>query len=576
MKDNAPFSLPPLPPLRARPGAPGRDGAAVPALGAPRRRAFQRPGLLATGCLALSLGLLHYLLNSPAADLPTTQTLSALAWPAPALGVALLWHRPPREWPWFLLAIAAALYQVGQLDWLPWEVDLLFALLGVLEVGLGAWVARRWVNAAATLDGTRQWLRFVLLLPGALAAGHSLLMGGALAWALDADWPAQSGRIYAAQALAFLTVLPALLAAPAPVRMPRRSPWAVALAVPVVLLLALLPGMPDEAIRALLALTLAAAALRLTPLAVARLNALIVVALVGMTRLALGPYVSTSAVDVWALQLDLVGLGLLSQGLAIALQERRRMAQQMEQTRRIEALGFLAGGIAHDFNNLLGTIGACAEVATDQWPGEAPQPLRLLDTEVQRGREMTQQLLLAARQGDPQRGAVPLAPLLAEVVAAAQALCPAQVRIELATLPGAEVCARANAGQLRRALHNLVRNAAQAARGRVQVRAGQAIGAAAGAELLDASIGELRPGAPCVWIEIADDGPGIEERHWPHLFDPFYSTRQGQGGTGLGLAIVAGIACSHEGRVGMQTRPGQGTRFWLALPLASQQETLSR
>jgi hypothetical protein len=51
------------------------------------------------GWLALSLGLLYLLLNTPPADLPTSHALSALAWPAPAVGIALLWRRSRREWP---------------------------------------------------------------------------------------------------------------------------------------------------------------------------------------------------------------------------------------------------------------------------------------------------------------------------------------------------------------------------------------------------------------------------------------------------------------------------------------------
>ncbi|RYF83183.1 MAG: histidine kinase [Comamonadaceae bacterium] len=522
-------------------------------------------GLLTTAWLAAALGLLHYLLHTPAADIPTTTTLSALAWPAPAIGIALLWRRPLREWPYFLLAIGAALFMVGQLDWLPWSIDLLFAMLGLLAVGVGAWVAHHWVGSAAVPYSTRSLLRFVLLLPGALAALNALLTGGVLWWAVGADWLAQAGRIYAAQALAFMTVLPALLSATGRAPTPSRNTLVIGVAASASLVLALLPGMPEEAIRALLALTLAGAALRQTPVAVARLTAAIAVTLVAMTLMGLGPYVERNGVDVWGLQLDLIGLSLLSLGLAVALQERRRLAQQLEQTRRIEALGFLASGIAHDFNNLLGTIGACAEIAADQWQGEAPQPLKLVDTEVQRGREMTQQLLLAARQGDPQRSAVPVAALLAEVVTAAQALCPAHVRIELLQAPPAEVCMRANASQLRRAIHNLVRNATQAARSQVHLRAGVAMLPGREPMAFDAGVGELRHG-PHVWIEISDDGPGIDAAHWAHLFDPFYSTRRGAGGTGLGLAIVAGVACGHDGSVGMQTHPGQGTCFRLSIP----------
>jgi signal transduction histidine kinase len=531
---------------------------------------FNRKELVTTGWLALSLGLLYLLLNTPPADLPTSHALSALAWPAPAVGIALLWRRSRREWPLFLAAVSVALFLVGQIDWLPWHVDLVFAALGMLEVLLGAWVARRWVGDAAVLDSTRSLLRFVLLLPGAVAMLFALLTGAALWWAMDAPWLLEAGRVYAAQALAFLTVLPAFLSPAVPTWSVVRRDYRVGLiwlAALGCLALSLLPQLPPEAARAVLALILAMAGLQQTPVGVAWLNVLIGTGLVAMTVAGLGPYVQRGDVHhVWPLQLDLAGLSLLSLGLAVALAERRRLALQFEQTRRMEALGFLAGGIAHDFNNVLGTVGACHEMLADQLP-DAPQPLRLLESEVRRGRDLTQQLLLAVRQGDGQRSSVPIEPLLLSVQRSVRALCPPHIHIDCtdALPPGLNACA--NGPQLLRAVHNLVRNAVQAAR--AEVRLGAGIGAAGTPDpsSFQAWIGRAPEGAH-VRIEVCDDGPGVAPEHWPRLFEPFYSTRRDAGGTGLGLAIVAGVACSHEGAVGLSCQAGRGSRFVLLLPLA--------
>jgi signal transduction histidine kinase len=72
-------------------------------------------------------------------------------------------------------------------------------------------------------------------------------------------------------------------------------------------------------------------------------------------------------------------------------------------------------------------------------------------------------------------------------------------------------------------------------------------------------------------IEISDNGPGVEERDLPHIFDRFYRTsaaRQNQrNGSGLGLAIVKSITEAHGGRIEVYSRLGQGTTFrlWLRL-----------
>lgn len=73
------------------------------------------------------------------------------------------------------------------------------------------------------------------------------------------------------------------------------------------------------------------------------------------------------------------------------------------------------------------------------------------------------------------------------------------------------------------------------------------------------------------WVELSvtDDGPGIESRHLPRLFERFYRVDAGrsrdQGGTGLGLAIVKHLAESMGGSVGVTSEPGRGSRFTVRL-----------
>jgi signal transduction histidine kinase len=67
---------------------------------------------------------------------------------------------------------------------------------------------------------------------------------------------------------------------------------------------------------------------------------------------------------------------------------------------------------------------------------------------------------------------------------------------------------------------------------------------------------------------VRDTGPGIPAEALPHVFDRFWQARQqGSHGIGLGLAIAKGIVEAHGGRVGVDSEPGDGSRFWFALPL---------
>jgi len=72
-----------------------------------------------------------------------------------------------------------------------------------------------------------------------------------------------------------------------------------------------------------------------------------------------------------------------------------------------------------------------------------------------------------------------------------------------------------------------------------------------------------------VFIEVSDQGIGIPEQDQKHLFEPFFraSNTKGFKGNGLGLAIVKESVEAHGGSITCQSRPGEGTRFTVSLPL---------
>jgi signal transduction histidine kinase len=75
-------------------------------------------------------------------------------------------------------------------------------------------------------------------------------------------------------------------------------------------------------------------------------------------------------------------------------------------------------------------------------------------------------------------------------------------------------------------------------------------------------------------IEVSDAGAGIEPGALPHIFERFYqadASRRGgeKHGAGLGLAIVAEIVRAHGGKISVQSSPGQGSVFFVSLPLVS-------
>ncbi len=144
---------------------------------------------------------------------------------------------------------------------------------------------------------------------------------------------------------------------------------------------------------------------------------------------------------------------------------------------------------------------------------------------------------------------------LAGVVEAAVGMCARsaaerEIALEVTQAPG--VMARVNASLLEQALVNVIDNAIKYS------PPGSTVSISTeenGAELL---------------LRVSDRGIGIPEKDLPHIFERFYRVDKGRsrkaGGTGLGLSITRHIMQVHRGRVLVESRPGEGSCFSLALP----------
>jgi two-component system NtrC family sensor kinase len=82
----------------------------------------------------------------------------------------------------------------------------------------------------------------------------------------------------------------------------------------------------------------------------------------------------------------------------------------------------------------------------------------------------------------------------------------------------------------------------------------------------------VMPESGRVCVEISDTGSGIPEDVLPHIFEPFYTTKEQGKGTGLGLSMVYGIVESHGGSIRAESKPGEGTAFYIELPVAEGQK----
>jgi two-component system sensor histidine kinase PilS (NtrC family) len=239
-------------------------------------------------------------------------------------------------------------------------------------------------------------------------------------------------------------------------------------------------------------------------------------------------------------------------GLVILFQDLTGLRQMEEAVRRADRLavvGGLAAGLAHEIRNPLASMCGSIEVLGAA-PGLAEQERRLMQvvrSEAGRLEALVREFLSFARPLSPAIEPLDGARAVAETVELFRAEV-AERGIDLVARPAAPVWVRADPGQLRQVLWNLLGNAADATPpgGRVEVRI-----AAAGGQAV---------------LEVADTGHGIADDDLQRIFDPFFTTKER--GTGLGLAIVHRIVEAHGGNLSVSSEVGRGTTFRVALPLA--------
>jgi signal transduction histidine kinase/CheY-like chemotaxis protein len=251
-----------------------------------------------------------------------------------------------------------------------------------------------------------------------------------------------------------------------------------------------------------------------------------------------------------------------------AEQARRDLEEKMQQAQRLESLGVMAGGITHDFNNLLTPILGDASLALLDLPSDSPARIRIekIQKAAHRAAALTNQMLAYSGQGPVLIEPIDLSQLVEEMRQLLEGAVSGRAVLvsDLADdLPAVE----ADATQLSQVVMNLITNASEAVEegaGRIVLRTG-----IVEAEKVDRpslyGIDELKPGT-YVFVEVIDDGSGMDDKTKARIFDPFFTTKFT--GRGLGLAAALGIVRSHDGAIEIDSAVGRGTRFRVLIPSA--------
>lgn len=264
--------------------------------------------------------------------------------------------------------------------------------------------------------------------------------------------------------------------------------------------------------------------------------------------------------------------------LETALQQLQQAQDQLVQESKLSSLGALVAGIAHELNTPIGTARMASTTLAElslnfgqklasptgirkselnDYLGQVGESVELIERNIVRAANLIQSFKqVAVDRTSSQRRRFNLQQVADEVVLTLQPMLkPTPYQLETRIDPAIHI--DGYPGPLGQVLVNLIENALKhGLEGRPH--------------------GHIRIAAQmqgkAVLLTVSDDGCGILAEHLPRVFDPFFTTRLGQGGSGLGLNIVFNIVNGLlGGNISADSPPGEGARFSLTLPLQAPQ-----
>ena len=241
----------------------------------------------------------------------------------------------------------------------------------------------------------------------------------------------------------------------------------------------------------------------------------------------------------------------------------KNLREQLQQARKMEAIGLLAGGVAHDFNNMLTPIMGYTQIMLRDFDQHDRhyKYLQEISKAATHSADLIRQLLDFSRKQTIKLEDVDLNESIAKMEKLLRKLLRENIVLQIE--PWQEPCIiLVDRGQIEQILMNLIVNARDAMPdgGTLTIEIKQME--------LDESfcvshVGAI-PGRYGV-LAVSDSGIGMDLETQQRIFEPFFSTK-GQKGTGLGLATVYGIVKQLSGSIWLESEPGKGSTFEVYLP----------
>jgi PAS domain S-box-containing protein len=247
-----------------------------------------------------------------------------------------------------------------------------------------------------------------------------------------------------------------------------------------------------------------------------------------------------------------------------SLEEARKALQQSQ---KLEALGKLTAGIAHDFNNVLQTLTTGLQLALlIGKESKAKASLEACQRAVQRGVDLTRQLLVFGRAQEAHLKTIALGEQINDMVPFLQGALPSNINFKL-DLDDVLWSVEIDPLQFELALLNLTMNARDA------MPNGGSFSIKAANLMVTSRVGELEPGS-YVHIVVSDTGEGMTPELMAKALDPFFTTKAVGKGSGMGLPQAYGFAKQMGGTLLLESQNGKGMRASMYLPRSTKEVPL--
>lgn len=249
-------------------------------------------------------------------------------------------------------------------------------------------------------------------------------------------------------------------------------------------------------------------------------------------------------------------LNSMAQNLQEKKLELQRVFAEVEQGRKLTAVGRLAAGVAHEVNNPLATISTYTQMVLrrNDIPADVSENMNVVMGEIKRIQAQLRNLLDLSRLQSPIITEINPNSIVKEIVDLVNFETEARgVNLSITLCDDCHTISADGSG-FKQVVWNLLRNAldAQEKGGTISVKT-----------YFNSGEGE----SSSFVFEVADEGPGISEVNLDNIFEPFFTTKQVGEGTGLGLSIVYNIVKNHGGTIAVRNLSPRGCIFEVAFPI---------